>query len=77
MLTLLQRGTLVVEDTGELVVHGRKSKKKDSDAESVTSRGTFLCRTLTRNTTAAEVVQLPATADLKHSSSIYFVSSLC
>lgn len=34
-----ERGTVIAEDTGELVQLGRKSRKKDSDAESATSRG--------------------------------------
>lgn len=39
LLTQWQRGTVITEDTGELVIHGQKSRRKDSDAESRTSRG--------------------------------------
>lgn len=34
-----ERGTVISADTGEMVILGRTSRKKDSDAESVTSRG--------------------------------------
>ncbi|KAK4544621.1 hypothetical protein LTR36_004193 [Oleoguttula mirabilis] len=33
-----ERGTVVAEDTGELVNAGRKSRRKDSDAESIASK---------------------------------------
>ncbi|KAK3703865.1 hypothetical protein LTR37_014188 [Vermiconidia calcicola] len=33
-----ERGTVIAEDTGELVTLGRKSKRKDSDAESTTTK---------------------------------------
>lgn len=34
-----ERGTVIAEDTGEMMLLGKKSRKKDSDAESATSRG--------------------------------------
>lgn len=36
----MQRGTIIAQDTGELVTTGRKAKRKDSDVESVASKGT-------------------------------------
>lgn len=38
-LTSTKLGTVIAEDTGELVIQGTKSRKKDSDAESFASRG--------------------------------------
>jgi RNA polymerase I-specific transcription initiation factor RRN7 len=38
MLIVQQRGTVIAEDTGELVQLGRKQRRRDSDAESTRSR---------------------------------------
>jgi RNA polymerase I-specific transcription initiation factor RRN7 len=37
-LIIQQRGTVIAEDTGELVQLGRKQRRRDSDAESTRSR---------------------------------------
>ncbi|TKA83914.1 hypothetical protein B0A55_00196 [Friedmanniomyces simplex] len=37
-----ERGTVVAEDTGEFVIAGRKARRKDSEAESTTSRASGL-----------------------------------
>lgn len=61
-----ERGTVIAEDTGELMLLGKKSRKKDSDVESATSRGIELYPLL--HTRLLIVDQPPASAVLMHSS---------
>ena len=63
-----ERGTVIAQDTGELVQLGRKSRKKDSDAESATSRGMALHSTIDVECSTDEREQLQASAALMHSS---------
>lgn len=69
-----QRGTVVADDTGELVVPGVKSRKKDSDAESTTSRGRLIAMRL-HDAMHTDIPKRRRSAALERSNTICYVFS--
>lgn len=72
LLISMQRGTVVAEDTGELVALGSKSRKKDSDT---TSKGRSAVSRI-HHTTPTDVLQHLVSTVFEHLNTISYASSL-